>query len=89
MNSLAKVIPGFLGGSADLATSNMTLLKMFGDFQRDTPEERNIRFGVREHGMGAICNGIAVHSPGLIPYCATFFVFTDLTTRELPSAFLV
>ncbi|KAG2565412.1 transketolase, chloroplastic-like [Panicum virgatum] len=77
LNSLAKVIPGFLGGSADLATSNMTLLKMFGDFQRDTPEERNIRFGVREHGMGAICNGIAVHSPGLIPYCSTFFVFTD------------
>ena len=77
LNSLAKVIPGFLGGSADLATSNMTLLKMFGDFQRDTPEERNIRFGVTEHGMGAICNDIAVHSPGLIPYCATFFVFTD------------
>jgi len=77
LNSLAKIIPGFLGGSADLATSNMTLLKMFGDFQRDTPEERNIRFGVREHGMGAICNGIAVHSPGLIPYCSTFFVFTD------------
>ncbi|KAJ1270566.1 hypothetical protein BS78_06G061900 [Paspalum vaginatum] len=77
LNTLATVIPGFLGGSADLATSNMTLLKMFGDFQRDTPEERNIRFGVREHGMGAISNGIAVHSPGLIPYCATFFVFTD------------
>ncbi|CAD6264097.1 unnamed protein product [Miscanthus lutarioriparius] len=77
LNALAKVIPGFLGGSADLATSNMTMLKMFGDFQRDTPQERNIRFGVREHGMGAISNGIAVHSPGLIPYCATFFVFTD------------
>lgn len=55
----------------------MTLLKMFGDFQKDTPEERNLRFGVREHGMGSICNGIALHSPGLIPYCATFFVFTD------------
>lgn len=39
--------------------------------------ERNVRFGVREHGMGAICNGIALHTPGLIPYCATFFVFTD------------
>ncbi|KAJ6344347.1 hypothetical protein OIU76_005966 [Salix suchowensis] len=77
LNALAKVLPGFLGGSADLASSNMTLLKMFGDFQKDTPEERNIRFGVREHGMGAICNGIALHSPGLIPYCATFFVFTD------------
>jgi len=55
----------------------MTLLKTFGDFQKDTPAERNVRFGVREHGMGAICNGIALHSPGLIPYCATFFVFTD------------
>ncbi|CAI0383276.1 unnamed protein product [Linum tenue] len=43
----------------------------------NTPEERNIRFGVREHGMGAICNGIARHCPGMIPYCATFFVFTD------------
>jgi transketolase len=77
LNALAKVIPGFLGGSADLASSNMTLLKMFGDFQKDTPEERNIRFGVREHSMGAICNAIALHSPGLIPYCSTFFVFTD------------
>ncbi|KAM0945481.1 putative transketolase [Dioscorea sansibarensis] len=77
LNALAKVIPGFLGGSADLASSNMTLLKMFGDFQKATPEERNLRFGVREHGMGGICNGIALHSPGLIPYCATFFVFTD------------
>ncbi|XP_019427510.1 PREDICTED: transketolase, chloroplastic-like isoform X2 [Lupinus angustifolius] len=77
LNALVKVLPGLIGGSADLASSNMTLLKSFGDFQKDTPEERNIRFGVREHGMGAICNGIALHSPGFIPYCATFFVFTD------------
>ncbi|KAH7432769.1 hypothetical protein KP509_07G039000 [Ceratopteris richardii] len=77
LNALAKVLPGLLGGSADLASSNMTLLKMFGDFQKDTPTERNLRFGVREHGMGAICNGIALHGSGLIPYCATFFVFTD------------
>ncbi|XP_076941578.1 transketolase-2, chloroplastic-like [Bidens hawaiensis] len=77
LNALAKVLPGLLGGSADLASSNMTLLKMFGDLQKLTPEERNIRFGVREHGMGAICNGIAHHTKGLIPYCATFFVFTD------------
>lgn len=77
LNSLVKVLPGFLGGSADLASSNMTLLKMFGNLGKDTPEERNLRFGVREHGMGAICTGIALHSPGLIPYCATFFVFTD------------
>ncbi|CAN6704150.1 unnamed protein product [Malus baccata var. baccata] len=77
LNALSKVLPGLIGGSADLASSNMTLLKSFGDFQKNTPEERNVRFGVREHGMGAICNGIALHSPGLIPYCATFFVFTD------------
>ncbi|KAK4483168.1 hypothetical protein RD792_010348 [Penstemon davidsonii] len=77
LNALAKVLPGLLGGSADLASSNMTLLKQFGDFQKNTPEERNIRFGVREHSMGSICNGIALHCPGLIPYCATFFVFTD------------
>lgn len=77
LNALVTALPGLLGGSADLASSNMTLLKMFGDFQKATPEERNVRFGVREHGMGAICNGIALHSPGFIPYCATFFVFTD------------
>ncbi|XP_023772998.1 transketolase, chloroplastic [Lactuca sativa] len=77
LNALAPVLPGLLGGSADLASSNMTLMKMFGDFQKNAPEERNVRFGVREHGMAAICNGIALHSPGFIPYCATFFVFTD------------
>ncbi|KAL8235673.1 hypothetical protein R6Q59_016754 [Mikania micrantha] len=77
LNALAPVLPGLIGGSADLASSNMTLMKMFGDFQKNTPEEHNVRFGVREHGMGAISNGIALHSPGFIPYCATFFVFTD------------
>ena len=77
LNSLAPAIPGFLGGSADLAPSNMTLMKMYGDFQKDSPAERNLRFGVREHAMGAICNGLALHGTGLIPYCATFFIFTD------------
>ncbi|KAE8662499.1 Transketolase [Hibiscus syriacus] len=77
LNALVKVLPGLLGGSADLASSNMTLRKMYGDFQKDTPEERNVRFDVREHGMGATCNGIALHNPGFILYCATFFFFTD------------
>jgi transketolase len=77
LNALAPAIPGFMGGSADLAPSNMTLMKMYGDFQKDTPAERNVRFGVREHAMGAICNGMALYAPGLIPYCATFFIFTD------------
>nr|XP_043608147.1 transketolase, chloroplastic-like [Erigeron canadensis] len=88
LNALAKVLPGLLGGSADLASSNMTLLKMFGDFQKDTPAERNVRFGVREHGMGAICNGIAHHTKGLIPYCATFFVFTDYMRASIRLAAL-
>jgi len=52
-------------------------MKMFGDFQKGQYAERNLRFGVREHGMGAICNGIALHNSGLIPYCATFYIFTD------------
>ncbi|CAN6191583.1 unnamed protein product [Urochloa humidicola] len=77
LNALAHVLPGFLGGSADLASSSMTLLKEFGNFQNSSPEERNVCFGVREHGMGGICNGIALHTPGLIPYCATYFVFSD------------
>merc|ERR1712182_191459 len=76
-NALAPALPGFMGGSADLAPSNMTLMKMFGDSQKDTPEERNVRFGVREHGMGAICNGMILHGSGIIPYCATFFIFSD------------
>lgn len=76
LNALSATIPGFWGGSADLAGSNMTLMKAFGDFQKDTPAERNIRFGVREHAMGAIANGIALYG-GLVPYDATFFVFSD------------
>jgi len=77
LNALAPVLPGLVGGSADLAPSNLTLMKMYGDFQKNQYAERNLRFGVREHGMGAICNGIALHGSGLIPYCATFFIFTD------------
>ncbi|WP_036485616.1 transketolase [Myxosarcina sp. GI1] len=77
LNALAGILPELFGGSADLAPSNKTLLKSSGDFQKGHYENRNIRFGVREHGMGAICNGIALHKSGLIPYGATFLVFTD------------
>jgi transketolase len=77
LNALAKVLPELIGGSADLTHSNNTLLKGYGDFQKGQYQNRNIRFGVREHGMGAICNGIALHNSGLIPYGATFLVFTD------------
>ncbi|XLQ10939.1 MAG: transketolase [cyanobacterium endosymbiont of Epithemia adnata isolate EadnSB Bon19] len=77
LNAIAGVLPELIGGSADLAPSNKTLLKGLGDFQKGQYQNRNIRFGVREHGMGAICNGIASHGSGLIPYGATFLVFTD------------
>lgn len=76
LNALADVIPELIGGSADLAPSNMTYLKKFKDFQKGQYGERNLRFGVREHGMGAIANGMALHG-GLVPYCATFLVFAD------------
>jgi transketolase len=88
LNALAPVIPGFVGGSADLAPSNMTLMKMFGDFQKDTPAERNLRFGVREHAMGAIANGIALYAPGFVPYCATFFIFSDYMRNPMRMAAL-
>lgn len=77
LNALAPVLPELFGGSADLTHSNLTELKGAGDFQKGQYQNRNIRFGVREHGMGAICNGIALHGSGLIPYGATFLVFTD------------
>jgi transketolase len=76
LNALIPVLPGLLGGSADLAHSNMTVLKGIADFQADSYDGRNFRFGVREHGMGAILNGMDLHG-GLIPYGATFLVFAD------------
>ncbi|MEH2460824.1 transketolase [Nostoc sp.] len=77
LNKLAAVLPELIGGSADLTHSNLTEVKGKGDFQKGQYENPNIHFGVREHGMGAICNGIALHSSGLIPYGATFLIFTD------------
>jgi transketolase len=77
LNALSPVIPGLIGGSADLAPSNKTYVKSSADFQKGQYENRNFRFGVREHGMGAICNGIAHHNSGIIPYGATFLIFTD------------
>ena len=77
LNKLAGVLPELIGGSADLTHSNLTEVKGKGDFQKGQYENPNIHFGVREHAMGAICNGIALHSSGLIPYGATFLIFTD------------
>jgi transketolase len=74
LNELSCTLPELVGGSADLTPSNLTLPKGCSDYQRNSPDGRYIRFGVREHGMAAICNGMAAHG-GLIPYCATFLNF--------------
>ncbi|MEA5573974.1 transketolase [Calothrix sp. UHCC 0171] len=77
LNKLAAVLPELIGGSADLTHSNLTEIKGEGDFQKGQFQNRNVHFGVREHAMGAICNGMALHGSGLIPYGATFLIFTD------------
>jgi transketolase len=76
LNALAVKLPELVGGSADLAPSTLTWLTGSPSFQPSNPEGRNLQFGVREHAMGAIVNGMAYHG-GLIPYGSTFFVFTD------------
>jgi transketolase len=76
LNAIAQAVPNLIGGSADLAPSNSTNLKDMGDFSGSNPLGRNFHFGIREHGMGGICNGIAYHG-GLRPFCATFLVFSD------------
>lgn len=76
LESLATVIPELVGGSADLAPSTRTYLSGFGDFSRESPQGRNYHFGVREHGMGAILNGMTLYG-GLRPYGSTFLVFSD------------
>ncbi len=76
MNAIAKALPELVGGSADLDPSTKTYLKGFGDVKPGDYAGRNIHFGVREHAMGAIANGLAVHS-GIVPFTATFFNFVD------------
>lgn len=88
LNALAPALPGLLGGSADLAGSCMTLLKKEKDFQKTSYEGRNVRFGVREHAMGAVGNGLAHYAPGMLPYTATFFVFTDYMRASIRLAAL-
>lgn len=76
IQALSKTVPSFFGGSADLAGSNKSNVKDVPDFDKETPEGKNIWFGVREFAMGAAVNGMAAHG-GLHPYGATFFVFSD------------
>ncbi|MCX6055002.1 MAG: transketolase [Chloroflexi bacterium] len=76
INALAGKLPEIMGGSADLTPSNNTWINGSSAFQADNPIGRYLHFGVREHAMGAILNGIAYHR-GLIPFGATFLVFSD------------
>jgi transketolase len=76
INALAELLPEMIGGSSDLTPSNNTWINGDSDFQWDNPGGRYLRFGVREHAMGAILNGLALHK-GFIPYGASFLVFTD------------
>jgi len=76
INAIAAKLPELIGGSADLAPSNNTKIDGVPAFQKDSPAGRNFHFGVREHAMGSILNGMAVYG-GVIPYGATFLVFAD------------
>ena len=81
IQALSAGVPWFLGGSADLAPSTMTLVPGAGEFEPGSYAGRNLHFGIREHGMAAACNGLALS--GLRPYCATFFVFLDYLKPSL------
>lgn len=76
INTIAAQLPELIGGSADLAPSNNTKIDGSPAFQKDSPAGRNFHFGVREHAMGSVLNGMAVYG-GVIPYGATFLVFAD------------
>ncbi len=76
LNAVAKGVGNLIGGSADLGPSNKTVLEGMGDYSKENRLGRNLHFGVREHAMGSITNGIALHG-GFRTFCATFLVFSD------------
>jgi len=76
INAIANVVPELFGGSADLTGSNLTNVKGAHPFSATQRDGRNIHFGIREHAMGAIMNGMGLHG-GVIPYGGTFLVFSD------------
>lgn len=88
VNAIAKAVPSFFGGSADLAGSNKTNIKGGGDFDAENPAGRNIWFGVREFAMGAALNGMALHG-GLHVFGGTFFVFSDYVRPAIRLAALM
>ncbi|HVL40021.1 MAG TPA: transketolase [Fimbriimonadaceae bacterium] len=88
INAIAPHLPTLLGGSADLAESNLTHIKESPDFQRDTPGGRNLNFGVREHAMAAAVNGITLHG-GCRAFGGTFLIFSDYCRPSLRLAALM
>lgn len=88
LNNAAEEVPYLVGGSADLDPSTMTYLSKFSEIQKGCYNGRNIRFGVREHAMGAICSGLSLHK-GLRPFCSTFLVFSDYMRPALRLAALM
>jgi transketolase len=88
LNAIAPLIPNLVGGSADLAPSNNTMITSSHDMQKGDYTGRNIRFGVREHAMGGILSGLALHK-GLIPFGGTFLVFADYMRPSIRIAALM
>ena len=88
LNKLSEKLPNLFGGSADLSPSTLTIMKNRTDFSAANYSGSNLHFGVREHAMAAIVNGVALHG-GLIPYCATFFVFSDYMKHSIRLASLM
>mgnify|MGYP004444047361 FL=1 len=88
INALAGMLPAFTGGSADLGPSNKTVMKNVGYFSKEEPAGRNIHFGVREHGMGTVLNGMSLHG-GFVPFGGTFLVFADFLRPTIRMAALM
>jgi len=82
LNELAAELPSLVGGSADLSPSTLTVIKGSAAVQKGEFGGRNIHFGIREHGMAAICNGLAQYG-GFVPFCSTFLVFADYLRPSL------
>jgi transketolase len=82
LRALMARVPELAGGSADLAGSNGTQVPEFGEFTREDRSGRMLHFGVREHGMAAVCNGLSLHG-GVRPFCATFLIFADYLRPSL------
>ena len=88
INAMAKKVPQIFGGSADLAPSTKTYMNDMGDFSKEDYAGKNLHFGIREHAMGAIANGIALYG-GLKTFCSTFFVFSDYMKNPMRLAALM